>query len=71
MLILVKAKINHTSRKVRIFALLGEPNLLVGASKRGFAPLFISPPLLLKERGIKGVRLINNIRLSISASFVL
>jgi len=29
--------------------------------KRGFASLNILPPLLLKERGIKGVRLINNL----------
>jgi len=29
--------------------------------KRGKASLNILPPLLLKERGIKGVRLINNL----------
>jgi len=29
--------------------------------KRGYAPLPFHPPLLLKERGIKGVRLINNV----------
>jgi len=33
--------------------------------ERGF------PPLLEKERGIKGVRLINNLMLSLSTSFVL
>jgi len=33
--------------------------------KRGGAPLRKSlPPLLLKERGIKGVRLINNLKIS-------
>jgi len=31
--------------------------------KRGEASLNILPPLLLKERGIKGVRLINNLKL--------
>jgi len=35
----------------------------MGVFKRGFAPLSLSPPLFIKERGIKGERLLwdNNI----------
>jgi len=32
---------------------------LMGRLRGALAPLLLSPPLLLKERGIKGVRLIN------------
>jgi len=38
----------------------------MGTLKRGEAPLsYIPPPLLSKERGTKGVRLINNLKLLI------
>jgi len=39
-----------------------EGGYLIRASKRGASPsLNKDPPLLIKERGIKGVRLVNNL----------